>query len=372
MIIFDKHMNVYPNCSALLIEYVEKKLAPLLQSDQKFREHDEKMSWDEQVAYFDGVQENMSGRDVNLVYFFAHWTQYLFDDYPALMQTLHDEVAKNNSVPVAYHPNKKSSFYVWYARGEVDLTFTVFVIRAMMLKARPAVAESLPVRMDMHLLDWMEELLGMFPMSGEDKSVGEMTAVTVPVVVWSHAKKIIKTCSVSYDTTFGDVIASLGLHDIKSALVGHLNVPFKLMAGDFAPADDYDPEDMPTCLANTFTGKVVDIVFWMAFLGEGPIAEGKAMLADRAKIEPMLAHVRDGYQIHLFTYDHRQDCCEGAQGAFTERDPADTTQESSLWLQLEKEYLTGDRKRFYVHGWTHTSVTGLGALLDQLKACGTV
>jgi hypothetical protein len=199
-----------------------------------------------------------------------------------------------------------------------------------------------------------------------------MPAVAVPVVVWSHNDKRNMSCSVSVDTTFRGVIESLGLHNIHNALVGHRNVPFKLMVGDFAPDDDYDPHDVPTWSADTFAGKVVDIVFWMDNIGEIPIAEGKKILADRAQIEPSLVHVLDGYEIHLFTYDHRQDCCftESPEGAFTERDPADTTQESSLWLRLEKEYLTGDRKRFYEHGWTHTPVAGLGTLLGQLKALG--
>ena len=166
--------------------------------------------------------------------------------------------------------------------------------------------------------------------------MGEMVAVMVPVVVWSHDDKHNMSCSVSVDTTFQDVIDELGLHDIRSALVGHRNVPFKLMVGDFAPSDDYDPHDVPTWSADTFAGKVVDIVFWMAYIGEGSIAEGKKILTDRAAIEPMLAHVLDGHEIHLFTYDHRQDCLEGDHGPFTEKDPADTTAASSLWLRLER------------------------------------
>ena len=197
-----------------------------------------------------------------------------------------------------------------------------------------------------------------------------MPPVTVPVVVWSHSDKRFESCSVSVDTTFQDVINSLGLHDIRSALVGHRDTPFKLMPGDFAPADDYDPEDMPTCRADTFTGKVVDIVFWMAYIGEGPIAQGKAVLADTAQIEPMLAHALDGHEIHLFTYEHTHDCRDGPHGPFTERDPATTTDASSMWLRLEKEFLTGHRKRFYALGWTRTPLAGLGALLDQLKALG--
>ena len=163
-------MLKYPNCSALLIEYVEKELAPLLRSNRKFREDSELNGWEEQVEYFNGERENTEARYVNLVYWFAYWTQYLVDDYPQLMQILQNEVAKKNSVPVAYHPNEKSTFYFMYNKRQVDLTFTVFVIRAMLLKARPLVASSLSAHVDMRLLDWMEDILGMFPMSEADKS----------------------------------------------------------------------------------------------------------------------------------------------------------------------------------------------------------
>ena len=108
----------------------------------------------------------------------------------------------------------------------------------------------------------------------------------------------------------------------------------------------------------------------MTYIGRGSIAVGKRILADTAQIEPMLAHALDGHESHLFTYDHRQDCCDGPQGPFTERDPATTTDTSSLWLCLEKVFLTGDRKRFYTLGWTHTPLAGLGAFLDQLKTLG--
>lgn len=202
-----------------------------------------------------------------------------------------------------------------------------------------------------------------------------MPPVTLPVVVWSHGEKVLKSCSVSTDTTFQDVIASLGLNNIKSALVGHGDMPFKLMAGDFAPADDYNPEDMPTCLANTFTGKVVDIVFWMAYVGEGPIAEGKLVLGRKQELDKMLPDVLAGHAIHLFTYDHRRDCCQGIHGPFTERDPADTTAASSIWLRLEQEYIQGGRQSPF-HGWTQQvpdvpSAT-VAVNMERLNADGTL
>lgn len=187
--------------------------------------------------------------------------------------------------------------------------------------------------------------------------VGYMATATVPVVVWSHDKKDLMSCSVSVDTTFQDVITSLGLHNIQSALVGHTNLPFKLMAGDFAPTDDYDPEDVPTWGADTFTGKVVDIVFWMEYVGDGPIAEGKRVLGRKEEIQAILAEVLAGHEIHLFMYDHRQDCCftKSPAGAFTERDPATTTEASSLWLRLEKKFIEEyDGQRGTFDGWAHT------------------
>jgi hypothetical protein len=185
-----------------------------------------------------------------------------------------------------------------------------------------------------------------------------MATATVPVVVWSHDQKIEMSCSVSVDTTFEDVITSLGLYNIHSALVGHRDVPFKLMAGDFAPDDDYNPDAVPKWYADKFTGKVMDVVFWMSFIGEGPITEGKKILATKKEeIQAMLADVLAGHEIHLFMYDHRDDCCftESPSGAFTERDPATTTETSSLWLRLEKEFIEGPKRGESFDGWTHTA-----------------
>ena len=59
-----------------------------------------------------------------------------------------------------------------------------------------------------------------------------------------------------------------------------------------------------------------------------------------------------GYEIHLFSYDHRQDCTDGPQSFFTERDPSTTTAQSSLWLRLEQEFIRGGRRMFpRFHGW---------------------
>ena len=166
-----KHMPMYPNCSTLLIEYVDSELASVFRNVPNWS--DEYIAWEEQVEYFEGKQEEPYGRTVNLVYFFAYWTNFLGQDFPTSVKNLYDKVAHETSITTTYHPDNISTFYVSYRGKQVDLTFTVLVIRAMLLKARPVVAESLPVRVDMHLLEWIEDLLGMFPMSRVGKQTEE-------------------------------------------------------------------------------------------------------------------------------------------------------------------------------------------------------
>ena len=152
-----KHMKIYPNCSVLLMKYVQTELLPHFRGNKEFESNDEIDAWDEEVEYFDGIQKPLNDHDINLVYYFAFWTQSLRKTYPEYMQILISDVAHENSI---------SEYAGKYRKMKVNLTFSVLVIRAMLLKARPVVAESLedlsekPV--DKRLLDWMEELLNMF------------------------------------------------------------------------------------------------------------------------------------------------------------------------------------------------------------------
>ena len=138
-------MIVYPNCSVLLMRYVQTELLPHFRGNKEFESNDEIDAWDEEVEYFDGIQKPLNDHDINLVYYFAFWTQSLRKTYPE----------SNFSVE-----------YGKYSKTKVNLTFTVLVIRAMLLKARPVVAESLEdlseSAVDKRLLDWMEELCSMF------------------------------------------------------------------------------------------------------------------------------------------------------------------------------------------------------------------
>ena len=148
-------MSTYPRCGALLKHYVKMKLTPALQGIQDWAE--ELMCWEEKVE-----------EGANLLEFFARWTEFLYLDNRDLMQQLHSEAARENSVAVAYFTPASSTFYCTSANQRFDLTFAVLVIRGMMLSARPAVAASVPLPVNRALLSWMEDLLGHFPMSETD------------------------------------------------------------------------------------------------------------------------------------------------------------------------------------------------------------
>jgi hypothetical protein len=83
------------------------------------------------------------------------------------MGILVGHVAGENSISTYVEDSTFSFEYGKNMKTKVNLTFTVLVIRAMLLKARPAVTESLKdlseSAVDKRLLDWMEELLSMFP-----------------------------------------------------------------------------------------------------------------------------------------------------------------------------------------------------------------
>jgi hypothetical protein len=148
------------------MRYVATELLPHFQDNKKFRENDEIDAWDQEVEYFEGIKESLEERDINLVYYFAMWTQNLRKKYPVYMGILVSQVVEKNSISKYVDDSTFSVEYGKYMKTKVNLTFTVLVIRVMLLKARPAVAESLKDLsesvVDKRLLDWMEELLSMF------------------------------------------------------------------------------------------------------------------------------------------------------------------------------------------------------------------
>ena len=77
----------------------------------------------------------------------------------------------------------------------------------------------------------------------KESSVREMSEVKVPVVIWGMKDKRIETCMVGIDTTFADVIEKMNLKGVENALMGHEDVPFKLLPCDFVPGNHWQPGD---------------------------------------------------------------------------------------------------------------------------------
>jgi hypothetical protein len=82
------------------------------------------------------------------------------------MGVLVGQLEEENYISKYVEDSTFSFEYGKHIKTTVNLTFTVLVIRVMLLKARPAVAESLKdlseSAVDKRLLDWMEQLLSMF------------------------------------------------------------------------------------------------------------------------------------------------------------------------------------------------------------------
>jgi hypothetical protein len=159
-------------------------------------------------------------------------------------------------------------------------------------------------------------------------------AVQLSVVIWSKTDKRIEKFSVSKESTFGEVIDTVDTAEIcvERALVGHKSRPFQLMPCDFTGNQ--------RCRGVEFGTKVFDTVFWMNYDDEVEYAATQLELC--RKVLPL--SLLEGCSIHLFTYNHQaEDCCEGDNGPWTERDPEYTDERSTLWLRLEKEFIENGR-----------------------------
>ena len=187
-------------------------------------------------------------------------------------------------------------------------------------------------------------------------------AVELSVVIWSKTDKRIESYPVSKNSTFQEVIDEFTTQvtHVKRALVGHQGRPFKLMPCDFAGEQ--------TCIGDTFETRVFDTVFWMNYDGD---VEHSASELQWYRENAPLSEVLEGFSIHLFTYNHQEDCCDGDDGPWTERDPAKTNENSTLWLRLEKEFIQNGRKRRRENDWTLAKLEvaapgGLNAMLCRL------
>ena len=145
-------MIVYPKCSELLMQYVAANIEPLCKTTEKFREYFD--VWNEQLEYYQ-QQQDMWGKDVNLVAFFARWCEDMYSDGLHGLKVLYD--AEQYERPRAI---SQFAFPFTYGGHQYDMTFAVRVVRTMLLRVRPDLQASISGLKDRDLLQKMEDSLG--------------------------------------------------------------------------------------------------------------------------------------------------------------------------------------------------------------------
>jgi hypothetical protein len=162
-----------------------------------------------------------------------------------------------------------------------------------------------------------------------------------------------------------DILADdIKLTGVCMALLGHKDKPFQLLPCDYpkqllqGKPDSIIRDD---CLANDFNVKVLDLVMSIPeniigmqdFISTLEIrtSDDYNKAVDFAKQMFWNIEKINEFSIHLFMYNHQEiDLCNiegGEDGKWSKRDWKLTTNESSLWLQLEKKFLTERIKKKY-------------------------
>jgi hypothetical protein len=118
----------------------------------KFRDYFD--VWDEQLEYHT-QQTEMWGKDVNLVSFFARWTDDMYRNGLLGLKALYD--AEEYERPSA---DSQFIFPFTHHKRQYDMTFAVRVVRRMFLQVRPDLQASIAGLNERDLLPKMEALLG--------------------------------------------------------------------------------------------------------------------------------------------------------------------------------------------------------------------
>jgi hypothetical protein len=239
----------------------------------------------------------------------------------------------------------------------------------------------------------------------------------IKVVIWTTKDKITKPYLFNKDTTIQDIIDDIlaaeapgGTDDqnmkndvcmaVCMALLGHIEHPFELLACDLPQQLVQGESNSTNCLGNSITShvsdgctakdfsvKVFDLIMATPdnimgledFISscvqpvfirqdlESPKEtvheiknkDDRLKAVDKAKEMFWDVEHFENYGIHLFMYNHQEvDLCNiegGEDGKWSKKDWKLTTNESSLWLQLEKEFLTKKMDRD-LYDWTEATI----------------
>lgn len=207
----------------------------------------------------------------------------------------------------------------------------------------------------------------------------------IKVITWSLNKRTSINYILNSNTTIQEIIDYLELTNVCMALLGKNDYPFELMPCDWS---DYKDD----CKANDFTVNVGDLL--MSSPHNIPNIEQyydnnyyhkinnyyykiedlteEERLKLKEKVKEMFCYNEDfcnGHSIHLFLYNHKEnDLCTVSEdyNEWAKKDWKLTTKDSSLWLQLEKEFLTNNIKEDY--DWTEAMINDTEAMInDKIK-----
>jgi len=179
------------------------------------------------------------------------------------------------------------------------------------------------------------------------------------IVIWNENEKIIKYFTINRKTTIQDIINYLELTNVCMAFLGKNNFPFELMPCDWSDCEAKDFSVKVGDLLMSSPNNIPDIEHFLNnyhYKIEDLTEEERSELKE--KVKEMFCYNEDfcnGHSIHLFMYNHKKnDLCTEDYNEWAKKDWKLTTDESSLWLRLEKEFLTKEMDEKYV--WTEATI----------------
>ena len=191
------------------------------------------------------------------------------------------------------------------------------------------------------------------------------------IVIWNENEKIIKYYTINRNTTIQEIIDYLELTNVCMALLGKHDYPFELMPCDWqhytndfkanhfsVKVDDllmcspHNIQNIEQYYDNNYYHKINNYYYKLVDLTK------EQRLELKEKVKEMFCYNEDfcnGHSIHLFLYNHKEnDLCTEDYNEWAKKDWKLTTKESSLWLKLEREFLT--KKMNDNYDWTEAMI----------------
>lgn len=196
-----------------------------------------------------------------------------------------------------------------------------------------------------------------------------ITGRIIQIVIWNKEEKIINYYTINRNTTIQEIINYLQLKNVCMALLGKNDCPFKLLPCDWSDfKDDCKANDFSVNLGDLLMSSPHNIPNIEKFLDNYDVLdytkEERSELKE--KVKEMFCYNKDlcnGHSIHLFLYNHKEnDLCTVGYDEWSKKDWNLTTDESSLWLKLERDFLT--KKMNDNYDWTKATIDDTEAITN--------